>query len=62
MKPAAKIYQALENMSGKRGQEILYIDDRQENIDAGAARGWQTILQTEPANTIVEIKKLALID
>lgn len=62
MKPAAKIYEALENMSGKRGSQILYIDDRQENIDAGAARGWQTILQTEPANTIAELKKFGLID
>lgn len=62
MKPAAKIYEALETMSGRRGSEILYIDDRQENIDAGAARGWQTILQTEPANTIAEMKKFGLID
>ncbi len=62
MKPAAKIYDALEKMSGKRGSEILYIDDRQENIDAGAARGWQTILQIESALTISEIRKLGLID
>ena len=62
MKPAAKIYEAVENMSGRRGPEILYIDDRRENIDAGAARGWQTILQIESALTISEIRKLGLID
>ncbi|HEX5221840.1 MAG TPA: HAD family phosphatase, partial [Verrucomicrobiae bacterium] len=37
MKPSAKIYEALEAMSGQRGAEVLYLDDRQENVDAGAA-------------------------
>jgi len=62
MKPAAQIYEALEKMSGKRGAEIVYLDDRQENIDAGEARGWQTILQTEPAKSRAAIEKLGLLD
>ena len=62
MKPAAKIYDALETLSGKRGAEVLYLDDRQENIDAGAARGWQTILQTVPATSRGEIEKLGLLE
>ena len=62
MKPAAKIYEELEKLSGKRGAEILYLDDRQENIDAGAARGWQTILQTDPAKSRTEIERLGLLD
>jgi len=61
MKPAAKIYEALENLSGKRGAEILYLDDRQENVDAGAARGWQTILQTDPAKSRAAIERLGLL-
>ncbi len=61
MKPAAKIYAALENLSGKRGPEILYIDDRQENIDAGAARGWQVILQTDPATSRATIERHGLL-
>jgi len=61
MKPAAKIYEALEKMSGKQGADILYLDDRQENIDAGAARGWQTILQTDPATSRAAIEKLGLL-
>lgn len=51
MKPDAKIYKALEAMAGKRGGEILYIDDRPENIEAGAARGWRTILHGSPEKT-----------
>ena len=60
MKPDAKIYEELESMSGKRGAEILYLDDRQENVDAGAARGWQVILQTEPEKSLAAMKELGL--
>jgi len=62
MKPDAKIYEALEEMSGKRGADILYLDDRQENVDAGAARGWQVILQTDPATSRATIERLGLLD
>lgn len=61
MKPDAKIYEALEALSGKRGAEILYLDDRQKNVDAGAARGWQIILQTDAAKSRTAIKKLGLL-
>jgi HAD superfamily hydrolase (TIGR01509 family) len=60
MKPAAKIYETLEALSGKRGAEILYLDDRQENVEAGAARGWQVILQTDPVKSRTSIEKLGL--
>lgn len=61
MKPNVKIYEALERLSGKRGSEILYLDDRQENVDAGAARGWQVILQSDPAISRAAIEKLGLL-
>lgn len=61
MKPEVKIYEALERMAGRRGSEILYIDDRPENIDAGAARGWQTILHESPGKTRAAIRELKLI-
>ncbi len=61
MKPAAKIYEALEAMAGKRGAEILYLDDRQENVDAGAARGWQVILQTAPAKSRAIVEAAGLL-
>jgi len=61
MKPAARIYETLEAMSGKRGAEILYLDDRQENVDAGAARGWQVILQTDFAKSRAAIAATGLL-
>jgi len=51
MKPAAKIYEAVEAMTGKQGTEILYIDDRLENIEAGAARGWHAVFHRSPEET-----------
>lgn len=62
MKPDAKIYEALEQMAGKRGNELLYIDDRAENIQAGARRGWQTILQETPEKTLEAVRQLGIAD
>jgi putative hydrolase of the HAD superfamily len=61
MKPDDKIYEAVEKMTGKRGPEILYLDDRSENVEAGAKRGWQVILQESPAKTIPLIKAAGLL-
>jgi len=62
MKPAAKIYEVLERLSGCRGAEVLYLDDRQENVDAGAARGWQVILQTTPEQSRAMMAELGLVN
>jgi FMN phosphatase YigB (HAD superfamily) len=61
MKPDAKIYEALEKMSGKRSANILYLDDRTENIAAGAARGWQVILQESPEKSWAAMKESGLL-
>jgi FMN phosphatase YigB (HAD superfamily) len=60
MKPDAKLYEVVEQQSGHRGGEIIYIDDRAENIAAGAARGWQVILQVTPAETLRALEKLSI--
>ncbi len=62
MKPAARIYEAVEQLSGRRGAEVLYVDDRAENIAAGEARGWRTILQVSPATTWASIREAGLLD
>ena len=51
MKPLPAIYDAMEKMCGRRGADLIYLDDRAENIAAGAARGWQAILHESPAKT-----------
>lgn len=61
MKPEAGLYEIMEKASGCRGAELLYIDDRRENIAAGAARGWQTILQETPKKTRATVIQLGLL-
>ncbi len=47
-KPAPEIYAALERETGLAGPALFFTDDKPENIDAAAARGWQTHLFVEP--------------
>jgi 2-haloacid dehalogenase len=62
MKPDSKIYEAAEKLSGKSGSEILYLDDLPENVAAGAARGWQTILQESPEKTLAAMEKMGVLN
>jgi HAD superfamily hydrolase (TIGR01509 family) len=62
MKPEAGLYEAFERQSGRHGGEILYLDDRPENVAAGAARGWQVILHESPEESRTKVVKLGLLD
>lgn len=62
MKPGAKLYEAVERTTGRKGAELLYVDDRPENIEAGAARGWQVILQETPEKTRAGLEQLGLLN
>jgi HAD superfamily hydrolase (TIGR01509 family) len=62
MKPDAKLYEVVERQSGRQEAELLYLDDRPENIAAGAARGWQVILQESPEKSRAAIQKLGLLN
>jgi epoxide hydrolase-like predicted phosphatase len=61
MKPDAKIYEAMEQMSGRKGPDIVYLDDRAENVAGGDARGWNAILHETPEKTRAAIEKLGLL-
>jgi FMN phosphatase YigB (HAD superfamily) len=60
MKPDAPIYEVVERLSGRIGQEIFYLDDRAENIEGGAKRGWQAHVHRAPSETIALAKRLGL--
>jgi 2-haloacid dehalogenase len=62
MKPDARLYEVVEHQSARHGAEILYLDDRPENVAAGAARGWQVILQESPEKSRAVIQKLGLLN
>ena len=58
MKPKPAIYEVLERATGAEGGAILYIDDRLENVETGAARGWHTIHHSSPAETVARVKSV----
>jgi len=62
MKPEAKIYEVIERVTGRQGAEILYLDDRPENAEAGRARGWQVIQHESPEKTLPEVRRLKLLE
>jgi 2-haloacid dehalogenase len=41
IKPEARIYEMVEEESGLSGAELIFADDRAENIAAAEARGWK---------------------
>lgn len=48
IKPDAEIYERLEGDCGLDPKTLLFTDDRIDNINAAAARGWQTHLFETP--------------
>ncbi len=62
MKPDPKIYEAIERLAGLSGEQILFLDDREENAAAGLARGWQVIHHQDPAETTGLIERMKLVE
>ncbi|MGA2243664.1 MAG: HAD family phosphatase [Verrucomicrobiota bacterium] len=62
IKPQPEIYEALEKLTGRRGADLVYLDDRPENIAAGAARGWRTILHESPEKTRRALAAMGVVE
>ena len=58
LKPHARIYEVTEERTGFRGGEILFLDDKPENVAAGAARGWQTICHHSAEESTARVREL----
>ena len=58
MKPDSRIYEAVECVSGFTGKDLLYLDDRPENIAAGDSRGWQAWIYSDPVETVSRVSAL----
>ena len=58
MKPDAKIYEAMEKLCRRTGADIIYLDDRLENVQAGLARGWKAFLHETPEKTRDNLGKI----
>lgn len=62
MKPKPSIYEAMEHLAGCRGGQMVYIDDRPENIEAGRARGWKGIIHEDPNKTRAFLMEIGILD
>jgi FMN phosphatase YigB (HAD superfamily) len=60
MKPDAKIYQVMEQKCGRCGADIIYLDDRRENVEAGALRGWTAFVHETPGKTWAIMEELGV--
>lgn len=60
MKPQPEIYAALEAMAGAAGDELVFIDDRAENVAAGVQRGWRGIVQENPEKTFAAAARMGV--
>jgi epoxide hydrolase-like predicted phosphatase len=58
LKPAQRIYEIAEQRAGCRGGKILFLDDKPENVEAGASRGWQTICHQSSEESIAAVRAL----
>ena len=60
VKPQPRIYEVVEEKAGRKGEQLLYIDDRLENIEHGRERGWQTIYHVDTDETVKRVNDLLL--
>jgi len=60
MKPDSGMYDALESRTGLRGETLVYLDDRLENIEAAQGRGWNVILHSNPADSLAQLRGFGL--
>jgi len=59
-KPDAEIYQMVEADCGLSGDQLFFTDDRADNIEAAANRGWQTHLFTDPTGLRAALTRAGL--
>jgi hypothetical protein len=50
----------MEKMCGRRGADLIYLDDRAENIAAGLADGWTAILHGNAATTRQALRRMGI--
>ena len=56
-KPDERIYRHVEEQTGVRGREIMFFDDRGENVDAAQRRGWRGHVIEIGADPIAQVRR-----
>ena len=61
VKPDPRIYQIVEQRSGRTGDALFLTDDNPDNIDAAKARGWDAHLFTDAAALTTQLEQAGLL-
>lgn len=61
VKPDPAIYHLALNRFGLKPDEALFVDDRQDNVDAAAAVGMHGVLFTDTATLRAELTRQGLL-
>jgi HAD superfamily hydrolase (TIGR01509 family) len=62
MKPDPAIYEATEKLAGCCGPDLLFLDDRPENVSAACARRWHGIVHESVNRTRSALQDMGLLD
>lgn len=60
MKPDARLYEVVERETRSNGAALVYLDDRLENVIAGAKRNWNAVLHESPEKSRFALRRLGL--
>lgn len=60
MKPDAALYAVVEETLSLKGPDLLYFDDREENVAAGRERGWRAFIHRDPEESIRHLREAGL--
>lgn len=60
MKPDPAIYAVVEETLSLRRGDLLYLDDREENVVAGRDRGWRAFIHRTPEESIQHLRDAGL--
>ncbi len=61
MKPDPGIYEIVEQSTDRSGPELVYLDDREENIATAEKRGWRAIHHRTPEESRAKLKEFGVI-
>ncbi|MCU0771483.1 MAG: HAD family phosphatase [Verrucomicrobia bacterium] len=61
MKPEPELYERIEALTRCTGGEILYFDDRAENVQGGLQRGWRAVHHQAPDASVQAATRAGLL-
>lgn len=61
-KPSAQIYRKVVELLDVKPEQILFFDDKQENVDAAARLGWQARLYLNHQGLVSDLKHFKILE